>query len=163
VSLKQTYGILYNWYAIDSAKICPEGFHIPSDVEWTELEVYLQNNEFNYDGLIDSDNDRVTQNKIAKALASAAKWVESDYHGSVGSIDYEAYRNKTGLSLVPGGYRNFDGTFHDRLYAGYWWTSTESSDYSSWNRYLSYNYSSVYQVTFLKNIGSSVCCVMDAK
>jgi uncharacterized protein (TIGR02145 family) len=156
-------GVLYNWYAIDSNKICPMGWHVPSDAEWTKLEIYLQNNNFNYDGKIDTDNDRITNNKIAKALASKSMWVISEYEGSVGATDYPSYRNKSGFSALPGGYRNYDGTFHDHSYASYWWTSSESSEIDIWTRFLAYNYGNLYRTTFLKNVGFSVCCLMDSK
>ncbi|MBQ3833035.1 MAG: hypothetical protein II815_07655, partial [Bacteroidales bacterium] len=62
------YGVLYNWKAALTA--CPTGWHLPSDAEWSQLEVYLQNNGYNFDGYIDNDNDRETHNVIAKSIAA---------------------------------------------------------------------------------------------
>jgi uncharacterized protein (TIGR02145 family) len=159
--LKESYGILYNWYVVASNKICPEGFHVPTEDEWTQLEIYLQNHNYNFNGVIDNDTDRFTNNNIAKALASTSNWMGSDYEGSVGNTDYQMFRNKSGFSAIPSGYRNYDGTYHDRGYAVYWWTSTEYSTNTAWNRYLAYDYSNVFRMNYLKNIGFSICCVMD--
>ncbi|MFY0690217.1 MAG: BspA family leucine-rich repeat surface protein, partial [Cyclobacteriaceae bacterium] len=45
-----TYGALYNWYAVETGELCPTGWHVPSDTEWTTLEDYLIANGYNYDG-----------------------------------------------------------------------------------------------------------------
>jgi uncharacterized protein (TIGR02145 family) len=64
---KEKYGALYNWFAVDTASngnknICPTGWHVPSDAEWTIMEDYLIANGYNYNGT-------TTGNKIAKAMA----------------------------------------------------------------------------------------------
>ena len=80
---KEFYGALYNWNTVKTGMLCPSGWHIPTDAEWTELEIYLQNNDYNYDGTVDADLDRETKNKIAKALASEVHWAESTNKGSM--------------------------------------------------------------------------------
>ena len=80
-SYKNTYGALYNWYAVNTGKLCPSGWHVPSNTEWTALEDYLIANGFNYDG---SD----TGNKIAKSLASASGWQISMETGAPGNTDF---------------------------------------------------------------------------
>jgi methyl-accepting chemotaxis protein len=59
-----TYGRLYNWYAVNTGKLAPVGWHVPTDDDWTILENYLIANGYNYDGT-------TTENKIAKAMANS--------------------------------------------------------------------------------------------
>src|SRR5664280_817425 len=86
---KATYGALYNWYAVDAASnnnknICPTGWHVPSDSDWTTLENYLIANGYNFD-------NTTTGNKIAKALASETGWAASSVDGAVGNSDHPTY------------------------------------------------------------------------
>src|SRR5574344_1985932 len=79
-SNSETYGKLYNWYAVNTGKLCPTGWHVPSDAEWTILENYLIANGYNYDGT-------TTNNKIAKAMASSSGWKSSTNEFLIGSND----------------------------------------------------------------------------
>ena len=54
---------MYNWYAIETKKLAPEGWHIPTHEEWQQMEEYLISNGYNYDGTNEG-------NKIAKSLAA---------------------------------------------------------------------------------------------
>ena len=146
-----TYGVLYNWPAALTA--CPAGWHLPSDVEWTQLENYLANNGYNYDGTTGGG-----KNKIAKSLASASGWDSYSGTGTVGNTDYPAYRNKSGFTALPGGYRSYDGTFFGIGYTGDWWSSTETNDYAS-GRNLFYYGSIFYTLSDNKAYGFSVRCV----
>ena len=47
---KSKYGALYNWYAVDTKKLAPKGWHVPTDVEWDILQDYLIANGYNSDG-----------------------------------------------------------------------------------------------------------------
>jgi uncharacterized protein (TIGR02145 family) len=152
-----TYGVLYNWPA--ALTVCPDGWHLPSDAEWTQLENYLIANGYNYDG-------STTGNKIGKSLASASGWNSYSETGSVGNTDYPAYRNKSGFTALPGGNRGYDEAYYfgydvDIGYAGYWWSSTQSSTYNAWSRALSYNLSIVSWDSNDKGYGFSVRCVRD--
>lgn len=123
----QKYGVLYNWLAA-TTDACPPGWHLPSDSEWTQLEVYLANNGHNYDstnGFIEPSTAGI---KIAKSLASAESWAVSSVVGSVGNNDYPEYRNKSGFTALPGGF--FSGGMHSLIDTeGFWWTST--TEYST--------------------------------
>jgi uncharacterized protein (TIGR02145 family) len=153
-----TYGRLYTWYAVtDIRNLCPTGWHVPSDVEWTTLENYLIVNGYNYDGT-------TTENKIAKSLATATNWTSSSNTGAVGNTDYTGKRNATGFSALPGGSRYGDGTFNGFLsFYGIWWSSTES-DYDQCMallRYIHADNSYLDAGGYLKVSGASVRCVMD--
>ena len=153
-----TYGRLYTWYAVtDIRNLCPTGWHVPSDVEWTTLENYLIANGYNYDGT-------TTENKIAKSLATATNWTSSSNTGVVGNTDFPGKRNATGFSALPGGIREGGGTFTgDLSFYGLWWSSTESD----WDQYLAMigyihaDNSYFDRGGYLKVRGASVRCVMD--
>jgi uncharacterized protein (TIGR02145 family) len=118
IANKDLYGALYNWYAIDNnpassnksnggKNVCPVGWHVPSQTDWTTLVSYLMTNGFNYDGIIDN------YNKVAKSLATSTGWDTSKVTGAVGNNDYPTVRNKTGFTAIPSGKRNlgFPETF----------------------------------------------------
>ena len=150
-----TYGRLYNWYAVtDAHNICPTGWHIPTDTEWTVLENYLIANDYNYNGT-------TTGNNYAKSLAATTNWEYSTTIGAVGNTDYPTYRNKTGFTALPGGYRVVDGTFYSIGYSGSWWSSTEHGVIYAWYRYMNHSYACVIRFNFYKSYGLSVRCVRD--
>lgn len=156
----QTYGVLYNWPAALTA--CPSGWHLPSDEEWTELETYLANNGYNYDGSTGGDDIRA---KIAISLASANGWNSSTNTGAIGNNNtaYDAYRNKSGFSALPGGYRSILGSFYFIGGDGYCWSSTQhyTNGLWAWSRYLYYYDSIVYMGGTNKDFGLSVRCLRD--
>ena len=117
--------MLYNWPAALNA--CPAGWHLPTDAEWTELENYLADNGYNYDGTTGGGRA-----KIAKSLASTSGWESSTTTGAVGNTDYSAYRNKSGFSALPGGYRRDNGRFSRIGSCGRWWSATEDSTDGAW-------------------------------
>jgi uncharacterized protein (TIGR02145 family) len=93
-----TYGALYNWYAVNTGKLCPVYWHVPTDFEWLTLAVYL-------------GGENVVGGKLKEILTS--HWVDPNF----------AATNETGFTALPGGLN--DGSFRARGYAGYWWSSTE--------------------------------------
>jgi uncharacterized protein (TIGR02145 family) len=150
----KTYGALYNWHAVNSGKLCPAGWHVPEDAEWTRLEGFLIAQGYNYDG-------STTGNKIAKSLADTNNWYSSYYEGSPGRNDYSSYRNKTGFSALPGGVRNDGGLFLSVTEFCIWWSYTEGDTTKAWTRNLGYAESGINRRLFDKNLGCSVRCVMD--
>ena len=102
----ETKGKLYNWFAVmgihdndentPNKEFAPEGWHVPSDVEWTTLEEYLIANGYNYD-------QTTTENKIAKAMASTTGWLNINDIGAIG--DEQSLNNSSGFNAFPEGYR----------------------------------------------------------
>lgn len=120
---KNLYGALYNWYAVKTGKICPLGWHVPSDGEWTILENYLITNGYNYDGTI-------TGNKIAKSLSATSNWTISATIGAPGNN--LTANNKSGFSALPSGLRGApDYYFTSAGNFTIWWSSTEYTEYSN--------------------------------
>lgn len=140
-----TYGLLYNWYAVaDSRELAPTGWHVPTDEEWKQLEMSL--------GMSDSEaSDRGWRGTDeGSKLKSTNGW----HNGGNGT-------NVSGFSALPGGYRIDNRAFYDVSYGGFWWSSTEGSYGSAWNRYLSYNDSDVYRNYINRRVGFSVRCIRD--
>lgn len=142
-----TYGSLYNWYAVnDSRNIAPEGWHMPSDDEWKEMEMFL--------GMSQSDADdtgwRGTDEGGKLKETGTAHW-KSPNTGAT---------NESGFSALPGGCRSHGGTFYS-LGLAYFWSSTEYYSAAAWSRYLHFNSSGVYRLSNLKRYGFSVRCVRD--
>ena len=129
-------GKLYNWYAVmgihnpasltDSdqrLQFAPEGWHVPSDDEWTELEDYLILAGYNFDN---------TSEGIAKAMASKTGWDSStnDNTGAVGNN--QSINNSSGFNAFPAGYRSSnDATSHfEGEYAFFWSSNQDDGDYA---------------------------------
>jgi uncharacterized protein (TIGR02145 family) len=151
---KNTYGALYNWFTVSTGKLCPTNWHVPSWDDWIELENYLIENGYNFDGTFSG-------NKIAKAMASTSNWTFYGDLGVPGNTDYPEYRNKSGFNGQPGGYRDESGTFSTLGTYGRWWSSVESS--TSEARYL-YISNILYYTSHgegSKKRGFSVRCVKD--
>ncbi|MBN1925295.1 MAG: hypothetical protein JW798_05615 [Prolixibacteraceae bacterium] len=121
------YGLLYNWQG--AQLVCPAGWHIPADEEWTKLAYYLADNGYNYDGTIGGG-----ANKIAKAMASqTTDWLkpcEGDYNQNYIAPNSPgintALNNTSGFNAYPTGYW-YDG-FGEIYDAAVWWTSSPGND-----------------------------------
>ncbi len=143
-----TYGVLYKWaVAMNGAEssatnpsgvqgICPTGWHMPSNVEWTELTDFLGGANVAGGKLKESGTDH---------------W-NSPNNGAT---------NEVGFTALPGGYRFVDGTFKFIGSEGYWWTSTQVNSSSAFNRLIQYDNSTAWNIAFGKEIGFSVRCVRD--
>ena len=149
------YGRLYTWYvAVDPRGICPFGWHVPSDAEWTILENYLIENRYNY--------DKLTQyNEVAISLASSFGWEFSKDKGAPGNNDYAESANKTGFTALPGGYRDYDGNFMNFGRDGSWWSSSEESNYQAYYRYIHFNRSDLTRSSNIEFCGASIRCIKD--
>jgi uncharacterized protein (TIGR02145 family) len=156
-----TYGYLYNWAAVmngDSSSfanpsgvqgICPNGWHVPSDAEWTQLTNYV-GSQTQYR----CDNSSV---KIAKALASTTGWLSSDETCEVGNNP--STNNATGFSALPaGGYGGNYGNFGRNAR---FWSATESDDGDAYYRMLANHEAFVYRNYYQKFFSTSVRCVRD--
>jgi uncharacterized protein (TIGR02145 family) len=152
VANKTTYGALYNWYTVNTGKLAPTGWHIPTDAEWNTLENYLIANGYNYDGT-------TTYNKIAKSLAATSGWLTST---DIGAIGNDLTKNNTSsFAGLPSGFRSYDGLFgYVGKYSG-WWSSTEPHADFAWYRGLFYDNSFVSRDGSNKHHGFSIRCVQD--
>ena len=135
------YGKLYNHYAVtDSRGLCPTGWHVPSDAEWTTLENYLGGSSVAGDALIST----ATQ-------PTPGGW----YSPNAGAT------NSLGFTALPGGLRTHYGDFHNMTFYGYWWSSSVSSGSNAWNRLLDGETSEIYRYSLNRSRGVSVRCCRD--
>jgi uncharacterized protein (TIGR02145 family) len=133
---KATYGALYNWYTVSTGNLCPAGWHVPTDAEWTTLTTYL-------------NGESVAGGKLKET--GTAHWASPNTGAT----------NETGFTALPGGDRDGNGAYNGIGSYGYWWGSTEYSTTNAWLRDMSYNYSGVYRNTNTKQFGFSVRCLRD--
>ncbi|MDD4032736.1 MAG: FISUMP domain-containing protein [Bacteroidales bacterium] len=141
-----TYGVLYNWPAAMTA--CPEGWHLPSDAEWKQLEMYLGMTQEQAD---DTSWRGGTNNEAGKMReAGTAHWDSPN----------EDSTNESGFTALPGGYRNPSG-FYMIGSRGRWWGSTENGTDSACSRSLDMGRNDVSRGFEDKDNGLSVRCVRD--
>ncbi|OFY38572.1 MAG: hypothetical protein A2275_08655 [Bacteroidetes bacterium RIFOXYA12_FULL_35_11] len=132
-----TYGRLYNWQAVnDSRKICPTGWHIPTDAEWATLTSYL-------------GGESAAGGKMKET--GTAHWLSPNTGAT----------NEKGFTALPAGMRNSSGSFSNMFNHGYWWSSTESDATNAWSLNVNYNHANDYRNYEGKNTGFSVRCVKD--
>ena len=155
-------GKLYNWYAVagihdndentPNKELAPEGWHVPSNAEWTELENYLIDNGYNYDG-------STTVNKIAKAMSSTTGWDISTREGVPGNNQIE--NNSSGFNAPPIGFRNQLGVFSPDGNTLLIWSRDENDLDSSSRISISNDYFHTYWLNSFKTKGFSVRFVRD--
>ena len=130
-----TYGRLYNWYAVDDSRgLCPSGWHVPMDDEWTLL------------------TDELGGSSVAGAAMKSSPSDSPSWDGT----------NTSGFSALPGGWRDSnDGTFSDVGDYGYWWSASPGGAFYAWLRGLNSDNDDVFRyIGDLRN-GNSVRCLRD--
>ncbi len=143
------YGRLYNWYAVETGKLAPKGWHVPTDDDWTILINYLIDNVY-----------EKGENTIAKALCAKTNWELSDIAGTPGAAPEN--NNSTGFTALPGGSRSStNGTFNNIELMGYWWSSTEYYDYSAFFWGMTYTHEGYMNIDINKEYGFSVRLIRD--
>lgn len=133
---KDEYGALYNGYTILNGKLCPAGWHVPSDAEWSILTDYL-------------GGEGVAGGKLKEKGHS--HWLKPNTGAT----------NETGFNALPGGFRFMDGSFKLGNEGGNWWSSSDYNSERTWFRGMSNNIGSVIKGPLEKPIGISVRCVRD--
>jgi len=141
---KDTFGALYNWHTINTGKLCPLGWRIPSDNDWHNLALFLDPNAGT-----DPTESYIAGGKLKES--GLAHW-ESPNTGAT---------NETGFTALPGGYRYIDGVFDNVGKSGFWWSSTEYSSSLAFFRFIYYNSSTLSWNVPNKRNGFSVRCVKD--
>ena len=144
-------GKLYNWYAImgihdtdpntPNKEFVPEGWHVPTDAEWTTLENYLIANGYNYD-----PTTITTYNKLAKAMASTTGWNSSTSTGVPGNN--QSLNNSSGFNAFPESYRADNGSLDNEGNNTAFWSSSQPQ--------VGFTYSLVAHCRFLYYDGSNL-------
>ena len=135
------YGKLYNHYSVtDSRGLCPTGWHIPSDAEWTTLENHLGGSSVAGGAL-----------KSTAMQPSPGGWASPN----AGAI------NSSGYSALASGFRLDNGAFNYISYYTKWWSSTLISSFNAWYRNLDYDHSFFGRSNDYVTYGFSVRCLKD--
>jgi uncharacterized protein (TIGR02145 family) len=143
-----TYGRLYNWHAVNDPRgIAPEGWHVPTDAEWKQLEMYLG---------------------LSPAEADATGWRGTDEGGKLKEVSTVHWAspntgatNVSGFTGLPGGVRWTVGNFMNMGLDALFWSSTEYSSTGGVYRWLECTHSQVYRYSYVKGGGLSIRCVKD--
>ena len=139
---KATYGLLYNWYAVADARgLCPTGWHVPTDAEWTQLTDHLG-------GTSVAGGQMKTTGTLG---AGTGLWQAPNTDAT----------NSSGFSGLPGGLRFIFGSFTFQGDYGYWWSSSEDSANDAWIRRLYYGGGGADRYGANKHYGFSVRCLRD--
>ncbi|MFO7721913.1 MAG: FISUMP domain-containing protein [Bacteroidales bacterium] len=136
-SYAAVYGPLYNWYAAGAVNLCPSGWHVPTDAEWTVLIDHL-------------GGSNIAGNKLKES--GLLHW-NSPNTGAT---------NESAFTARPGGFREgTDGNYYLMGNNGRYWSSTASSIANGWLRELNNSNGIVYRNNYTKKNGYSVRCIKD--
>ncbi len=144
-TFKPLYGALYNWYAANTANLCPTNWHVATDADFNTLELYLgvpsaEINEWGWRG-----------NNEGAEMKNTSGWGTNN-NGT----------NTSGFSALPGGYRNYSlGAFGGQGVIAYIWTSTQETSLLGWYRRLDPDHTDIYKASVEKVVGKAVRCVHD--
>lgn len=145
-----TYGKLYNWYAAANPNICPQGWHIPIEAEWQQLELTLGMpfNELELVGV------RGTTANVGGSMKATALW-DATIYGPITNVSGFTGLPAAGRHSTSGNFPQLLGTY------GTWWSASEVDWYSAWARQLYYNSRGSNRFDAEKKGGYSVRCVKD--
>ncbi|HBX49923.1 MAG: hypothetical protein A2275_04935 [Bacteroidetes bacterium RIFOXYA12_FULL_35_11] len=144
----EKFGRIYNWAAVSSGKLCPAGWHVPSDAEWKTLEIAVGMSP----GAADYESWRGNNEGLAMKENGDKHW-QHPYNMDPANV--------SGFTALPDGQRLADGTyFYDGYISGYW-TSTASNDEKAWYRGFSSSKNTINRSEVDKKNGHWVRCVQD--
>jgi len=132
---KSTYGALYNWYAVNTNELCPTGWHVPTEAEWTTLMNYLGGSDF-------------AGGKLKEIGTS--HWLTPNTGAT----------NESGFTALPGSGRSYTGEFGLHSKFGNWWSSTEDNEYA-YGVGINFDESNLGSFFVIKKSGCSVRCIKD--
>ena len=141
---RDTYGALYNWHAVKTGKLCPAGWRVPTDDDWTEA------------------NRSLAANAGGKLKDNNAGYWQGTNTDATNETGFNALPGGGRFSALPGGSRaEVHGYFYYMGKSGRWWTSTEHSPSEAWYRSVHSNSGNLYRSHNYKETGFSVRCVRD--
>lgn len=130
----EQYGKLYNWYAVNDPRgLAPEGWRIPTDEDWSQLVQYYGGSKY-----------------AGRRIVNPKAWEKDGYNP-----------HAKGFKALPGGLRYARGNFGGVGNEGYWWSSTENDNQSSWFRRLDTYYGELNRFSNEKSFGFSVRCIKE--
>ncbi|HOE04634.1 MAG TPA: FISUMP domain-containing protein [Bacteroidales bacterium] len=149
-SNRDTYGALYNWHAVNTGKLCPNGWHVPVDYEWKLIEIEL--------GMSAGDADLIDW----RGTDQGSRLAGENTLWNDGALEADPDFGASGFDLVPGGYMLYEaGGFIGINEYGYYWSSSEFSTMDAWHRAMNFDSTQVYRNDAAKHAGLSVRCIKD--
>jgi len=138
VNNKNTYGALYNWYTVNTGKLCPTGWHVPSDAEWTVLSSYLGGGE------------TIAGGKMKEI--GTKHWLDPN-NGAT---------NESGFSAIAAGSRSYNN-FSSQKFSAIWWAKEEllSSNYMGFIQFITHSETRSTRSAQEKYYGNTVRCLKD--
>ena len=140
---KNKFGALYNWYTVKTGKLCPSGWHVPTDPDWTKLTDFLG----------------------GESVAGGKLKVNDTIHWEKPNV---GATNESGFSAISTGFRDHSGSFEiygsNNIYFrsnAYWWSSTGLLNFNAYYRRLYNSLTCVYRTLSAKEAGYSVRCLKD--
>jgi uncharacterized protein (TIGR02145 family) len=131
---KETYGALYNWYTANTGKLCPTGWHVPNDAEWTTLTAFL--------GGLEGSGGKMKE-------TGTAHWNSPN----------EGATNSSGFTALGAGFCDDTGVFGGIREKAFWWTATETSATYARFRSMNCNTANVNSGTYSRMFGYSMRCL----
>ena len=141
VTYDATFGKLYNWYVVSpitdgNKNVCPIGWHVPTDAEWTILTEYL-----------------------------GGEFVAGGKMKEIGTTNWNSPNSSaTNISLftgLPAGFQDQNGFYNSIKSIGFWWSASDSTTDSAWIRILDSNTGGVLRISESKRWGFSIRCLKD--
>jgi uncharacterized protein (TIGR02145 family) len=134
IDKKEEYGALYNFYTVSTKKLCPVGWHVPTQAEITNLITFL-------------GDQNLAGNRIKED--GTKHWKSS----------ITIVNNEFEFTALPGGFRLYSGAFSEEGEYGVWWSSTEYESTQAWNMGLYFNSTKLYNGHDIRQAGFSVRCL----
>ncbi|MBE0661419.1 MAG: fibrobacter succinogenes major paralogous domain-containing protein [Bacteroidales bacterium] len=153
VLMKEKYGALYNWHAVNNPDgICPEGWHVPDDEEWMQLVGFIGSH-------MEPNGDHLKScRQVDSPLGGDCNTTE---HPRWNSHEIHYGTDEYGFSGLPSGCRSDEGFYWYRGMRGIWWSTTEDQEWSAWVHCLWYKYGLIDRYNGDKKFGYSVRCLRD--
>jgi uncharacterized protein (TIGR02145 family) len=139
IANESIYGALYNWNTVSTGNLCPVGWHVPTDDEWTALTTFL-------------GSETIAGGKIKEAGITHWASPNTGATNESGFTALPAACRFTGTALDPEGFAGIKS-------GGIWWSASEYNATNAWARSVIFNDSKLFKGNMLKNIGNSVRCI----
>lgn len=142
---EKIYGKIYSWYAVNTGKLCPKGWHIPSEAEWTQLKNYLG-----------AEKAGQKMKAIGNRTDGTGLWMKNINGKTEGT-------NESGFTALPGGYLFSNGGIIGYGSTGVWWSATEIDAHGAATRLLESSSNEMLGggLPHNKNLAVSCRCLQD--
>ncbi len=139
------YGKLYSWFAAtDPRGLCPQGWRVPGDADWKDLELALGMDATELDNI----GYRGTAANVGGQLKSVTGWVAPNTGAT----------NSSGFSALPGGYAGYDQTFEFLNTWGNFWSASDNGAGSGFGRTLASGEAGISRGQYIQQVGYSCRC-----